>query len=43
MIGNLNMIPQKLHINIINQISSIQVFPTYKYPDIYKKEENIDT
>ena len=41
--GNLNLIQQKLHINIIHQISSIQAFPTYQYSYIYKKEEKIDT
>ena len=36
--GNLNLIQQKLHINIVHQISSIQAFATYQYPYIYKKE-----
>ena len=35
------MIQQKLHINIIHQISSIRSFPTYQYPYIYKKEEKL--
>ena len=30
--GNLNLIQQKLHINIIHQISSIQTLPTYQNP-----------
>ena len=32
--GNLNLIQQKLHINIIHQISSIQTLPTYQNPYI---------
>ena len=30
--GNLNLVQQKLHINIIHQISSIQTLPTYQNP-----------
>ena len=32
--GNLNLIQQNLHINIIYQISSIQTLPTYQNPYI---------
>ena len=32
--GNLNLIQQKLHINIIHQISSTQTLPTYQNPYI---------
>ena len=39
--GNLNLIQQKLPINIIHQISSIQAIPIYLYPYIYKKEEKL--
>ena len=40
--GNLNLIQQNLHINIIHQISSIQAFPTYQYPYIQERRK-IDT